>query len=225
MENLLQTTVELTVGLFALLILTKVMGKTSFAQITPFDFISALILGELVGNAIYDDEVRIGTILFSVFIWGLLLFIIEWATQRFRKTRKFFEGNPSIIIQNGHLNRNEMKRNKLDMNQLQHLLRQKDAFSVREVAYAVLETDGQISVLKKQKYDQPTFEDFKLKENPVHLPVTFINDGIVDWENIKKAGLDENWLDKQLYEQRIDHYRDVFYLEWKYDEGIYLEKM
>lgn len=66
MANLLQTTLELTIGLFALLILTKVMGKTSFAQITPFDFISALILGELVGNAIYDNETRIGTILFSV---------------------------------------------------------------------------------------------------------------------------------------------------------------
>lgn len=164
--NLLQTTLELTVGLFALLILTKVMGKTSFAQITPFDFISALILGELVGNAIYDNETKLGTILYSVLIWGVLLFIIEWSTQRFRKTRKFFEGNPSIIIQNGHLNRKEMKRNKLDMNQLQHLLRQKDAFSVREVAYAVLETDGQISVLKKQKYDQPTYEDFKLKKIP-----------------------------------------------------------
>lgn len=88
--NLLQTTLELTVGLFALLILTKVMGKTSFAQITPFDFISALILGELVGNAIYDNETKLGTILYSVLIWGVLLFIIEWSTQRFRKTRKFF---------------------------------------------------------------------------------------------------------------------------------------
>ncbi|GAF12558.1 membrane protein YetF [Bacillus sp. JCM 19046] len=225
MANLLQTTLELTIGLFALLILTKVMGKTSFAQITPFDFISALILGELVGNAIYDNETRIGTILFSVFIWGLLLYVIEWSTQRFRKTRKFFEGNPSIIIQNGHLSRREMKRNKLDINQLQHLLRQKDAFSVREVAYAVLETDGTISVLKKQQYDKPTYEDLKVEEKPVYLPVTFINDGIVDWENVQKAGFDQNWLDKQLYQQRIDHYEDIFYLEWKHDEGIFIEKM
>ncbi|WP_054706219.1 DUF421 domain-containing protein [Bacillus sp. JCM 19041] len=225
MANLLQTTVELTIGLFALLILTKVMGKTSFAQITPFDFISALILGELVGNAIYDNETRIGTILFSICIWGLLLFIIEWSTQKFRKTRKFFEGNPSIIIQNGHLNRKEMKRNKLDMNQLQHLLRQKDAFSVREVNYAILETDGTVSVLKKQKYDRPTYEDMKIKDKPVYLPVTFINDGIVDWENVKKAGFDEQWMKKQLIEHRIDHYREIFYLEWKHDEGVFIEKM
>ncbi|MDO7284253.1 DUF421 domain-containing protein [Shouchella clausii] len=225
MGELLQTSVELAIGLVALLILTRVMGKTSFAQITPFDFISALILGELVGNAIYDEKVKIGTILFSIFIWGVLLYLMGWLTQKFRKTRKILEGSPSIIIQNGHLNRAEMKKNKLDMNQLQHLLRKQQAFSVREVEHAILETDGTISVLKKSQYDLPTYEDLNVPEKPVYLPVTFINDGAVDWENLHKAGFNENWLKKQLDQQQIDKFEDVFYMEWKQDEGVYIEKM
>lgn len=131
--DILSTAVELLIGFVALLIMTKLLGKTTLSQITPFDFISALILGELVGNAIYDKEVKLGSILFAIALWGGMIFLIELCTQKLRGTREFLEGKPSIIIRNGHLDRQELKKNKLDINQLQHLLRRDKVFSIREV--------------------------------------------------------------------------------------------
>jgi len=217
--------IELSIGFVALLIMTRLLGKMTLSQITPFDFISALILGELVGNAIYDKDIKIGSILFAITIWGALIFITEWCTRKLPRTRKFLEGKPSIVIKNGHLDRQEMKKNRVDINQLQSLLRQKDVFSIREVAYAILETEGTVTVLRKPEYEAPTISDLKLKQKPVYLSVTFISDGKVDWENVKKAGFNEEWLLKTLRNHHIDRYKEVFYCEWKKDEGVYLEKM
>ncbi|WP_100488725.1 DUF421 domain-containing protein [Sporolactobacillus pectinivorans] len=216
--------IELVVGFAALFTLTKILGKATLSQVTAFDFISAIVLGEFVGNALYDKDTGLESILFAITLWGLLIYIVEWCTQKFRGTRGFLEGKPSIVIRNGHLDRKQMKKEKLDLNMLQNLLRQKDVFSVREVAYAILETDGTVSVLKKSKYANPTNEDMKQPQKPVYLPVTIILDGEVDWDNLKKAGLNEEWLQNELRKHHIDHVKDIFYCEWKKDEGVYLEK-
>ncbi|RYL93867.1 DUF421 domain-containing protein [Sporolactobacillus sp. THM7-4] len=218
-------TVELVVGFAALFIMTKLLGKTTLSQVTPFDFIWAIVLGELVGNALYDKDIKISSIIYSIALWGILIFIVERVTQKFRGTREFLEGSPTIVIRNGHIDRQGMKKEQLDINMLQNLLRQKDVFSVREVAYAIIETDGKLSVLKKSKYATPTISDLEVKQKPVYLPVTIIEDGQVDWENLNKAGLNEEWLTKTLREHHIDHYKDVFYCEWKKDEGVFLEKI
>ncbi|WP_408011631.1 DUF421 domain-containing protein [Pseudalkalibacillus sp. A8] len=223
--HILSTTTELIVGFIALFLMTKILGKVSLAQITIFDFISAVVLGELVGNAIYDDEVNAGSILFAIGLWGSLIFIMEFFTQKFRGSRKLLEGSPSIVIRDGHCDKKEMKKNKMDVNQLQNLLRQKGVFSIREVAFAIIETDGSVSVMKKPEYENPTLSDMGLPQKPVYLPFTFINDGKVDWENLKKAGFDEAWLKKTLQKHHIDHYEEVFHLEWKQDEGVHISKM
>ncbi|MEJ8553778.1 DUF421 domain-containing protein [Tepidibacter sp. Z1-5] len=221
-SHILNLTIELIIGFFALLMITKVLGKTQISQITPFEFISALVLGELVGNAIYDKDINIFYILYAVFLWALLLYIIEVITQKFKGTRKFFEGKPSIIIRNGQIDFNELKKEKLDINELQSLLRSKDIFSIREIQYAILETNGSISVLKKSKYDNPTNEDLNLSEKPVYLPVTFILDGEVLWDNVKACGFDEKWLEKQLHTNKMSKIKEILYAEWKKDEGLHI---
>ncbi|MBF0708240.1 DUF421 domain-containing protein [Alkalihalobacillus hwajinpoensis] len=218
-------TLELLVGFLALLVLTKALGKTQITQITPFDFISSLVLGELVGNAIYDKEVNILSIIYAVLLWGVLIYIVEWITQKFRATRSILEGNPSIVISHGKINRRQLQKNKLDINQLQNLLRQKDVFSLREVEFAILETNGSISVLKKSDYQQPTKQDFDLKPKQGYLSVDIISDGKIDWGNLHDAGFNEEWLNKILKEHNIDHAEDLLILEWQQDTGVFLQKI
>ncbi|HYK72547.1 MAG TPA: YetF domain-containing protein, partial [Pseudoneobacillus sp.] len=119
---------ELVVGYIALFILAKVLGKTQITQITTFDFISAVVVGELVGNALFDEEIGIKKILFAVIIWGTLIYTTEIITQKFKRVRKTLEGEPSIVIRRGKIDYHQLKINKLDINQLQHLLRSKDIF-------------------------------------------------------------------------------------------------
>ncbi len=225
-ENIGQTVLELVIGFIALLIATKILGKTQISQLTPFDFISAIVLGELLGNSVYDHEIYIWNILIALSIWTLLIFIVERLTQKFRGVRSTFEGNPSIIIRKGHIDRDELKSNHLDINQLQQMLRQqKDIFSIREVEYLILEPNGLISVIRKPKYSSPTIDDLKLKQKAVYLPITIISDGIVDQDNLKQAGFDENWLFNQLEKKKISKAEDVLYAEWSEDEGFFCLKM
>ncbi|MBM7604025.1 uncharacterized membrane protein YcaP (DUF421 family) [Metabacillus crassostreae] len=218
-----QITIELIIGFCALFVITRVLGKTQITQITTFDFISALVLGELVGNAIFDDETGIARILYAVFIWGLLIFTLEIITQKWSKTRGFLEGKPTIIIQKGKILRESLKKSKLDINQLQHLIRSKSVFSIRELEYAVLETDGTVSVLKKAKYETPTKDDLNINQKEVYIPITLITDGNVLNENLTDAGFNFDWLEKQLQQQKIKDTKDVFYAEWLEGEGLFIQ--
>ncbi|MEC3882290.1 DUF421 domain-containing protein [Halobacillus litoralis] len=214
----LQITLETLFGFTALFIMTKLLGKTQITQITAFDFISALVLGELVGNALYDEEVGILDVGFAILLWTILILTTEVITQKFKGTRKILEGSPSLVIYKGKIDRDQLKKNKLDLNQLQHLLRSKDVFSIQEVQYAVLETDGTISVLKSSQYQNVTRDDMNLAPQPVPLPRTIISDGEVVWDNLKEAGLDEKWLKDQLRAQNFNDPAEIMYAEHKEGE-------
>lgn len=210
---------DLIFGFFALFILTKILGKTQISQITAFDFISAIVLGELLGNALYDEKIGIPQIAFVVTIWGGLMYTTELITQKFKRSRHLLEGSPVIIIKNGKLVRDEMKKNKLDVNQLKHMLRSKDVFSLDEVEYAILETDGTISVLRKSEFQTPTRKDLKLAQEPVRLPITLINDGEIIYDNLREKNLTEEWLLNELEKQNYK-LEDIFHAEYEKDKEL-----
>lgn len=206
--------VELFMGFFALFIFTKVIGKSQFSQITPFDFISALILGELIGNAIYDQEVNMLDILIATTFWGFLVFAAVFVTQKKKSLRKLLEGEPSIIVYKGKFSHRALKKNHIDLNQALMLIRQKGYFSIQEIEYAILETNGMVSVLPKAQYDTPTRQDLNVQTREATLATTLILDGEVLWDNLALAGLNEDWLHKELKKQHVDHYKDIFFAEY-----------
>ncbi|WP_010529957.1 DUF421 domain-containing protein [Lentibacillus jeotgali] len=202
-------------GFFALFVLVKVLGKTQISELTPFDFISAIILGELVGNALYEKESGIPQIAFLVILWGGMLYITELITQKYKGSRALLEGQPAIVIHKGHILYDVLKQNALDINQLQHMLRSKDVFSLEEVEYAVLESDGTISILKKPEYQTPTNADLNVTPAPVKLARMVINDGEIIWDNLKEANLTKEWLADELHKQNVSTVEDVYYAEWQ----------
>lgn len=213
----------LVIGYLFLFIMAKFLGKTQITQITPFDFISAIVLGELVGNALYDQETGIPEIFFAVTIWGTLIYTTEMLTQKYKRARKLLEGEPSIVIKKGKIIFEELKKNHLDINQLQHLLRAKDVFSIRECEYAILETDGTISALKKSLYSTPTIQDLNLPLNDAELSVTLILDGEVVWDNLKSINWDEAILMNEIKKFGVNGIRDVLYAEWKKGEALHVQ--
>lgn len=222
MSILLHITAVLVTGFFALLISTKILGKTQISQLTAFDFISAIVLGELVGNGIFDPDVTVWSILYAIVVWTILVYGVLYITQRFRNTRSFLEGNPSILIRNGMIDREQLIKNKLDINELLQMLRtEKDIFSIREVEFAILEPNGKISALKKHPYETPTTSEFQMTPKPVYLPISLISDGELDSENLQQAGLTEAWLMTQIQHYGLTSYEDVLYGEWRQDDGFF----
>lgn len=217
-----QITIELIIGFIALLVVSRVIRKTQIKQLTPFDFISAIVLGELLGNAVYDPNVKLWSVIYALILWSVLMLIVEIITQKFNKSRKVIEGEPAIIIRHGQIDYKVIKREKLDINNLLSMLRQKNCFSIREVEYAILEQGGDISILKKSEYDNPKSQDLNLPFKPVFLPVSLILDGVVLKENLEAVGFDEEWLIKQVKNSGLKSIKEVFFAEWKEDEGIHI---
>src|SRR5699024_11584078 len=126
--------------------------KTQITLLSPFGYMHGMLLVELIGNAIFDKRAGIIDIGFFIILWGAILYLIEIVTQTFKGYRFILEGKPSLVIHKGEIIYEELRKNKMDMNEILHLLRMKDVFAVQEVEYAVLETDGLLSVLKKPEF-------------------------------------------------------------------------
>lgn len=216
--------IDLIVGFVLLFFIIKFVGKKMINQITPFTFISAIVLGELLGNALYDPKIGVRYIVYSMTLWAILLFAVEYLSQKFLWFRGFVEEQPSALIKNGVINRDVLKKSRMNLNQLQSLLRQNETFSVREVAYCYLESNGSISVIKKSKHQKTTQEDFHLPLKMVYVPTTVIRDGKVLWDEISELGFDKTWLNAQLAPYRIIDYKEVFLAEWLEDDGLFVQK-
>lgn len=222
MDNMLPMLYETIFGILALFILTKILGKTQISQLTAFDFIAAIVLGELVGNALFDEKAGLFDIGYVIFLWGSILFLIEIITQKFKRTRFLLEGKPALVIHEGKLIYEEMRKNKIDIGELQHLLRTKDVFAIQEVEYAILETNGDVSVLKKAAFQTPTKKDLNVAPTEPQIAMTVITDGEMIKDNLKEADLSEEWLIKELKRQDFNDIKDVFYAEWMKGKKLFI---
>lgn len=217
-----QLTIELILGFFSLLLITRILGKTQITQLTAFDFISALILGELLGNAIYDDDTGVVKVLFAVTVWGLLIFAIQVVSQKSFTLRNLIEGKPSLVIQKGVIDRQALKKNRMNINELQTLLREKDVFSVREVEYAILEQNGSLTVLRKPEFDTPTLKDLNIPSTSKSLPMVIVSDGIILNPELQKIGKNESWLKTELKQQGYVNIDNILIAEWREEDGLYV---
>lgn len=223
MTNLFPMFYETLFGIAALFVLTKILGKTQISQLTAFDFIAAIVLGELVGNALFDKKAGIKEIGFVILIWGIILYIIEMITQKYKGSRFLLEGKPALIIHKGELIYEELRKNKIDINEIQQLLRGKDVFAIQEVEYAVLETNGEMSVLKKPQFDTPTKEDLKIVPKKAEMAVSLINDGEIIFDNLEEIGKSEQWLQNELRKQGYDKFKEVFYAEFLEEKPLFIQ--
>lgn len=221
--NLMHLTFELIAGFFLLFLIIKFVGKKIINQFTPFTFIAAIVLSELLGNALYDEKVGVFYVIYSIVLWSIMLFIVEYLSQKFLTIRGISEGKPTALIKNGIVDREALKKNRMNINQLQSLLRQSETFSIREVAFCYLEVNGSISILKKSMYQKTAQEDFNLPSKTVHVPVTLIRDGVVLWDELDDLGSDESWLRDQVASQGIRDYKKVFLAEWLEGDGIFVQ--
>jgi uncharacterized membrane protein YcaP (DUF421 family) len=156
-------------------------------------------------------------------LWALLLLTVEVLGQKFLKLRKVFEGKPSVLIHNGIINREQLKKNRMTINQLQSLLRQSETFSIREVAYCYLEANGSISILKKSLKQKAQQEDLHLPAKPVYIPVTLIRDGELLMDELMELGRSEKWLLLQLQNHGVKDVKSVFIAEWLEEDGLLVQ--
>lgn len=215
-------TIKVVVGFAVLFFIIHITGKTSINQLSTYHLVFVLVLGDLLGNTLYEEKVTIFHFLYATGLWSLLMLGIEFMTQKKKSTRFLLEGNPSILIRDGILDREMLSKNKLDINEVASLLRQNNVFSVREVKYGILEPNGNISILLKSMYENPNRQDLNLPNTSVDLPVSLIIDGEILLDNLQEIGFDQKWLKNELQANGYDDEKGIFFADWRDSEGIHI---
>ena len=202
-----------TIILYAFIIAgIRLMGKRQVGELEPSELVLALLIADLAAVPMQDFGIPLLTGLIPILTLLCITMALSVLTMKSIKFRAVLCGRPSIIVENGKPRQGEMKRNRFTLDELMEELRMKGITDLSTVKYAILETNGQLSVLPFTAQKPPTAQDLDLHLPEPGLPVVLINDGRLMSRALHRRGLDETWLDKQLKEHHIKHVRDVFLL-------------
>jgi len=214
---------KLIIGLITLIGVVRLLGKKELAQITPLDFVYAVILGGILEESIFDDKVTIGNLVFALAIWALAIFLFEKIMQRFDKFRVLIMGDPSIVIKDGELDVKAFKKSKLELEQLRTLLRQHGIFSLKEVKYAYLETSGHLSVMKYPEFDAVTPAQLEVEPGHDEPSTLLVDEGRIEQKGLRMINKDEEWLRESLRREGYESIEDIYCVEWTKTEGFYIQ--
>ncbi|WP_456271049.1 YetF domain-containing protein [Bacillus sp. AK031] len=217
--------IRVVIAFAALLVLARIAGRKEISQMTFFNFVSAITMGTIGGSIITSADFSIRNGLLALAGWLALTLIFGYIDIKSKTARKFIEGEPIIVIKQGKIMEKALRKCRLDMDALMILLRENKAFSVKEVDYAIFETDGKLSVLKKQAQQPLTKKDMNVAPTLEKFPsaTEVISDGKINVNNLKRLNLQENWLEQQLNQNGIDSVSDVFYAEVQKDGSLYID--
>ena len=191
---------------FIVTILYRIMGKREIGELSIMDFIVSLFIAELVAISIENYRNSIFMSLIPVLTLCLIQIGLSYLSIKNKKIRDILDGNPSVIIENGKVNFREMKRQRYNIEDLLMQLRDNSIKSISEIDYAVLETNGKLSIFKKN--------------NNKDYPLPLILNGEVDINTLKKIKKNERWLDNEL-DKRCINRENVFYCFYE-DNDLYV---
>nr|WP_256759464.1 DUF421 domain-containing protein [Cohnella sp. WQ 127256] len=194
-----------------MLIIARILGKQTISNMTFHDFVSGITLGGITANLAFNDKINHWFAIIALLVFFAISYLISVLALKSRAWSRWVSGTPTVIIENGKILEDNMRKIRYTMDSLIQSLREKDVFNLQEVEYAVLEDHGKLSVKKKSEYEWVTRKDLKLHVDALKsFPVELIMDGKVIEENLVSNGLTHQWLEKEL-KQRNKTLPDVFY--------------
>lgn len=206
-----------------LLIGARILGKQTISQMTLFDFIAAISIGSITANLAFNTNIRIPYLILAFIIFIFISFLIAYISMKNRKARKFLAGNPTIVIQNGKVLEENMRKMRYTIDYLNQQLREKDVFKIEEVLFALVEINGTLTVLKKPQYRLATKQDLHLQSSQEStLPIELIMDRKIIDENLKQNNLTIEWLQAELKKRNLQT-RDVFYAVLSSNNNIFID--
>lgn len=193
----------------ALFIITKIMGHKQVAQLDFFDYVSGITIGS-IGAELATELEEPYKPLIALCVWGGASLLLNLIAHKLPKTRKYINGTPTILMNEGKLYRKNLKKAKLDLSEFMMLCREQGYFDLDEIQTAIFEHNGKVSILPKAANRPATPEDLKITAKATHIGVEVIMDGRVMGENLTRMGRNTNWLEKQLKAQEYKSVKEVF---------------
>lgn len=213
-------------GFVVLFILTRIMGRKEISQMTFFNFVSAIAIGSLAANWITTKDFTLLNGIIAIGGWAVFTLLMGFIDVKSKKARKITTGDPIIVIKDGKIMEKSLRKCRLDMDSLNAMLRQENVFSMSDVDYAIFETNGMLSVMKKEGKQPLTKSDMNITPSMTKIyPIAteVISDGKVLTTNLTKLNLTQNWLDQQLKQKGISSSIDVMYAEVQQDGSLFID--
>ncbi len=194
-----------TILLYLVLILAiRMMGKRQIGQMEASEFVVTMLVANLASIPMQDTAIPLYSGVVPILtVLGLEL-VLSGLILRSVLIRKFFCGKPVILIDNGRVLQENLRRTRVTLDELTGHLREKDVLDLSHVQYAILETDGNLSVFPYPAYSPASAKDADIHPGKQYLPITIVEDGYLSRENLKKAGKDQAWLEKILSQKQAD---------------------
>lgn len=212
-----------TFAFATILIVARVIGKKQLSQLTFFHYITGITIGSIAAEVSTQHRTDFWDGFTSLIWWALLTLFISFISLKSSKIRVLVDDRPTILIQNGTIIKSGMKKARLHIDELSMLLREQGIFSFDEVHYAVFETNGELSVLKKPANSAATKQDVKADVSlPEHMPTELISDGKINQKNLVELNLTEEWLFNKLKKKNVKDIKDVYFAQYLENGSLYI---
>jgi len=186
------------VSLLTLFFVTKLMGKKQVSQLSLFDYVIGISIGNFTAEMVLVLENQLINGAVAIFTFGIISWFVSIITMKNMYLRRVLIGTPTIVIQEGKILEKSMKKLNIDINDLLEQCRNNGIFDLNEIKYAIMEVNGKISFMLKEKYNPVTNEDMNLKPNNKDLVANIIIDGKIIKNNLKNMNKTEDWINKQI---------------------------
>lgn len=200
-----------TIILYILVVFAlRVMGKRQIGELQPSELVVAIMISDLATTPVSD--INIPLLAGVIPILTLLVFevVTSFANLKSEGFRNFLSGKPTVVIKNGVISQLELKKLRFSIEDLLEQLRLKGIFSISDVYMAILETNGELTVVEKSSKKPVTAEDLNLTVKQERIPLVIISDGKLRKEHLKESGFDEKWVMDTIKEYNIEKIEDVF---------------
>ncbi|MTI83781.1 MAG: DUF421 domain-containing protein [Firmicutes bacterium] len=185
---------------FIMLAVVRLMGKREIGQLSPFDFVVAIMMAELAVLPMESPDIPLWHGIIPLVILVCLEIGISYMALHSHTVRGFLDGKPQIIIENGRILKKEMRKSRYNLNDLMAQLREKGVPNIEDVEFGILETSGRLSIIPRSQKRPITPADLGIQTKYEGMPLALVMDGVVMHTNLDMCGLNEKWLFEKLNE-------------------------
>ncbi|MFJ6211132.1 DUF421 domain-containing protein [Lysinibacillus sp. NPDC092081] len=221
----IQVVIQTIISFFVLLTLTRFLGKKQLSHLTFFNYVTGITIGSMAANMVVLKTLVYTKFLVSLIVWCSLTTLISYIALKSGKARTLLDGQPTIVIKKGKIDRKALANTKINIDDLTMMIRQYQVFSITEIDYAILEPNGMLSILKKPEFQSTQKIDFNIyPSSPAFIPIEIITDGKLLKRNLLEVGKSKEWLDSELKKANIQSIEEVFYAEIQPNGKIFIQK-
>lgn len=195
---MLITFIRTAILYFIVIISIRLMGKRQIGELQPYELVITLMLSDLASLPMQDTRLPLLLGIVPIITLLFVKILISEIQQHSRVFEKILDGTPSIIISDGEINLEMMKKQRLTMNDILEELRSAGYLDISDIQYAIIETNGTISIIPKSACDTVKRKDLKIKESESKIPIVLFEDGHLNKKALQGMNKDEKWLDEKL---------------------------